>query len=70
MTKPVVTLDVAQQVPIQSIKFNPKVKGYFATGDHQGSVKIWQLNSHLTNPQAQEQEKLMNIEAGKGLFDF
>lgn len=36
--------------PCTSVKFNPTINNYVATGDGAGNLQVWQLSSALSNP--------------------
>lgn len=52
---------------VQTCKFNPKQKDYFATGDSLGVVKIWQLNHLLTAEQPSERAILDKLGGSKDI---
>ncbi len=45
---PVIDIEVCSNKPVYSVKFNPAMKEYIATGDHTGKVKVYILNDALT----------------------
>eukprot|EP00698_Gefionella_okellyi_P010806 TRINITY_DN2834_c0_g1_i1.p1 TRINITY_DN2834_c0_g1~~TRINITY_DN2834_c0_g1_i1.p1 ORF type:complete len:512 (+),score=97.55 TRINITY_DN2834_c0_g1_i1:272-1807(+) len=52
--EPVATLPAAAKASVVALQFNPHERGLLASACNDGTIKIWQLNHHLTHVQARE----------------
>eukprot|EP00741_Cyanophora_paradoxa_P002628 tig00000615_g2550.t1 len=55
--------DQQRRLPVYAVAFNPRMPDMLATGDSCGTIKVWQLNSHLSNAHPREQETLNKMAA-------